>query len=202
HTTHMKILLLGSGGREHALAWKMVQSPDCSSLFVAPGNAGTALEPKLENIALDVNDIEFREGFLKCFGKGSKERWIPLGKMALEALQNYVSSERNLLLKTKTEKALFLNRRGKRISRIAVWKMVQKLALVSGLDKEISPHTFRHSFATHMLDSGADLRVVQELLGHASLTTTQIYTHVSKEQLYKVYQNYHPRNQKQYEESA
>ncbi|MCO4781350.1 MAG: site-specific tyrosine recombinase XerD [Candidatus Cloacimonetes bacterium] len=155
-----------------------------------------------ELTGLNVSDIEFREGFLKCFGKGSKERWIPLGKMALEALSNYVRSERNLLLKVNSEKALFLNRRGKRISRIAIWKMVQKVAQVSGLEKEISPHTFRHSFATHMLDSGADLRVVQELLGHASLTTTQIYTHVSKEQLYKVYQNYHPRNQKQYEESA
>lgn len=155
-----------------------------------------------ELTGLNVSDIEFREGFLKCFGKGSKERWIPLGKMAVEALTNYVRSERNLLLKVNSEKALFLNRRGKRISRIAIWKMVQKVAQVSGLQKEISPHTFRHSFATHMLDSGADLRVVQELLGHASLTTTQIYTHVSKEQLYKVYQNYHPRNQKQYEESA
>ncbi|PCJ18068.1 MAG: site-specific tyrosine recombinase XerD [Candidatus Cloacimonadota bacterium] len=155
-----------------------------------------------ELTGLNISDIEFREGFLKCFGKGSKERWIPLGKMALEALQNYVRSERNLLLKTANEKALFINRRGKRISRIAVWKMVQKVAQVSGLEKEISPHTFRHSFATHMLDSGADLRVVQELLGHASLTTTQIYTHVSKEQLYKVYQSYHPRNQKQFEESA
>tara|TARA_B100001121_G_C18470831_1_gene517820 strand:- start:430 stop:729 length:300 start_codon:yes stop_codon:yes gene_type:complete len=91
-------------------------------------------------------------------------------------------------------KAVFCNLRGKRISRVAVWKIIQKYKQQAGIQREISPHTFRHSFATHLLDNGADLRVVQELLGHANLTTTQIYTHLSREQLYRVFQNHHPRN--------
>lgn len=147
-----------------------------------------------ELVSLNINDLEFSEGFLRCFGKGSKERWVPLGECAQDALLGYLKEARNELSRSKSERAVFLNRSGKRLSRVSVWKLIQKLKLEAGISQEISPHTFRHSFATHLLDNGADLRVVQELLGHANLTTTQIYTHLSREQLYRVYQNYHPRN--------
>jgi integrase/recombinase XerD len=148
-----------------------------------------------ELISLDMTDIEFNEGFLRCFGKGSKERWIPVGKWALDSLKSYVQTERPLLLKDgKKESAVFVNRRGSRISRVAVWKMIQSLKTRAGISKQISPHTFRHSFATHLLDNGADLRIVQELLGHANIATTQIYTHLSKEQLHRVFKQFHPRN--------
>ena len=147
-----------------------------------------------ELIGLNLADFEFSEGFVRVLGKGSKERWIPLGQYAREALIEYIQGERSELVNNKSMKAVFCNLRGKRISRVAVWKIIQKYKLYAGIQREISPHTFRHSFATHLLDNGADLRVVQELLGHANLTTTQIYTHLSREQLYRVFQNHHPRN--------
>ena len=147
-----------------------------------------------ELIGLNLGDFEFSEGFVRVLGKGSKERWIPLGQYAREALIEYIQGERSELVNNRSMKAVFCNLRGKRISRVAVWKIIQKYKLHAGIEREISPHTFRHSFATHLLDNGADLRVVQELLGHANLTTTQIYTHLSREQLYRVFQNHHPRN--------
>ena len=147
-----------------------------------------------ELIGLDLGDFEFGEGFVRVLGKGSKERWVPLGQYAHTAMMDYISGERSEFVKKNSTRAVFCNLRGKRISRVAVWKIIQKYKLQAGIHREISPHTFRHSFATHLLDNGADLRVVQELLGHANLTTTQIYTHLSKEQLYRVFQNHHPRN--------
>ncbi len=147
-----------------------------------------------ELIGLNLGDFEFSEGFLRVLGKGSKERWIPLGQYAKNSLLDYIQGERSQLINQRSMKAVFCNLRGKRISRVAVWKIIQKYKQQAGIQREISPHTFRHSFATHLLDNGADLRVVQELLGHANLTTTQIYTHLSREQLYRVFQNHHPRN--------
>ena len=148
-----------------------------------------------ELIGLNLGDFEFSEGFVRVLGKGSKERWIPLGQYARKSLIEYIQGERSQFVNNnKSMKAVFCNVRGKRISRVAVWKIIQKYKLQAGIQREISPHTFRHSFATHLLDNGADLRVVQELLGHANLTTTQIYTHLSREQLYRVFQNHHPRN--------
>ncbi len=147
-----------------------------------------------ELIGLNLGDFEFSEGFVRVLGKGSKERWVPLGQYARKSLIEYIQGERSQLVNNKSMKAVFCNIRGKRISRVAVWKIIQKYKLQAGIQREISPHTFRHSFATHLLDNGADLRVVQELLGHANLTTTQIYTHLSREQLYRVFQNHHPRN--------
>lgn len=147
-----------------------------------------------ELIGLDLGDFEFSEGFVRVLGKGSKERWVPLGQYAHQALVEYIRGERSEFVKKNSLRAVFCNLQGKRISRVAVWKIIQKYKMQAGIQREISPHTFRHSFATHLLDNGADLRVVQELLGHANLTTTQIYTHLSREQLYRVFQNHHPRN--------
>jgi integrase/recombinase XerD len=118
-----------------------------------------------------------------------------MGKCAMLALQEYLQDERQVLA-PKREVAVFLNRNGRRLSRISVWKIIKALALKAEIEKEISPHTFRHSFATHLLDNGADLRIVQELLGHANIVTTQIYTHLSREQLYRVFQEFHPLNRK------
>lgn len=147
-----------------------------------------------ELIQLDLTDLQFEEGFLRCIGKGSKERWVPMGSFAKESMEQYLYRERGRLVGSKSGNAIFLNHRGVRISRIGVWKMLQNIKEQTGIRRSISPHTLRHSFATHLLDNGADLRVVQELLGHANLTTTQIYTHVSREQLHRVYRNFHPRS--------
>lgn len=148
-----------------------------------------------ELCGLKLVDLEFDEGFLKVFGKGSKERWVPMGAMAIQALQEYLNHERLTLRKTRSEPHVFLNCHGKKISRVSVWKMIKHFAAMAGIKVELSPHTFRHSFATHLLDNGADLRIVQELLGHANITTTQIYTHLSREFLFRTYRNFHPRNQ-------
>lgn len=147
-----------------------------------------------ELVKLDLTDLEFEEGFLRCLGKGLKERWVPMGSFAQESIEEYLRRERGAIESSKSGNAVFLNHRGARISRVGVWKILQALKEQTGICRSISPHTFRHSFATHLLDNGADLRVVQELLGHANLTTTQIYTHVSREHLHRVYKNYHPRS--------
>jgi tyrosine recombinase XerD subunit len=126
-------------------------------------------------------------------GKGDKERVVPMGEYAIEALQSYLRSGRPALAKGKPSKALFLNRRGKRISRQAVWKILKAYASSAGLRESISPHMLRHSFATHMLEGGADLRAIQELLGHADISTTQIYTHVASSRLKEIHRKYHPR---------
>ncbi|MFY9370365.1 MAG: tyrosine-type recombinase/integrase, partial [bacterium] len=118
----------------------------------------------------------------------------PLGQMAIQAAKSYLRSGRSQLLRPPgREEAFFLNLRGKRITRQAVWQILKKYAQKAGIEKSISPHTLRHSFATHLLDNGADLRIVQELLGHVSIATTQIYTHVSNRRLREVYSKYHPR---------
>ncbi len=145
-----------------------------------------------ELVSLNVEDVDLEIGFVRCYGKGSKERIMPLGNYARQALNDYLQSGRPPLTANKPNPALFLNARGGRLSRQGCWQIIKKYGKRAGL-KRIYPHSLRHSFATHLLEGGADLRSVQELLGHASISTTQIYTHVSREHLHKVYGKSHPR---------
>lgn len=147
-----------------------------------------------ELIGLDIGDIHLTMGFVRCIGKGNKERIIPIGKTALNALQQYLEQGRPFFVNKKLrEDALFLNHHGHRLTRQGFWKILKKLAKEAGIQKDLTPHTLRHSFATHLLENGADLRAVQEMLGHADISTTQIYTHVSKTRLKDVYSKFHPR---------
>ena len=148
-----------------------------------------------EVVGLDVDDLHFSDdAVVRLFGKGSKERVVPVGSFAQKAVSDYlVRSRPGLAAKGKGTPALFLNQRGGRLSRQSMWMILSKAAGQSGVDVEVSPHTLRHSFATHLLEGGADVRVVQELLGHASVTTTQIYTKVSVDSLREAYQLAHPR---------
>lgn len=151
-----------------------------------------------ELLSLNLEDLHLEMGFVRCIGKGSKERIIPLGRMASVALHRYLDEARTHLLKANAtsisdEQPLFINNRGKRLTRQGFWKIIKKYATEAGIVAEITPHTLRHSFATHLLDNGADLRSVQELLGHADISTTQIYTHVSNTKMKQVYDRTHPR---------
>jgi integrase/recombinase XerD len=141
---------------------------------------------KKDNVNLDI-------GFLRCIGKGNKERIIPLGKKAIAGIKRYLEISRPHLLKDKTTDFLFLNRFGKSISRQSMWKLIRKYAKSARIKRPIKPHTLRHSFATHLLERGADLRSVQEMLGHSNISTTQIYTHINKERLKSVHKMFHPR---------
>ncbi|HBN97287.1 MAG TPA: site-specific tyrosine recombinase XerD [Firmicutes bacterium] len=145
-----------------------------------------------ELVGLNVGDID-ELGFVRCLGKGNKERIIPLGTHALKATSDYLTYARRRLATNHRERALFVNTRGNRLTRQGFWKILKGWAKAAGIEKEISPHMLRHSFATHLLRHGADLRSVQEMLGHADLTTTQIYTHLDKGHLRDVYGKTHPR---------
>ena len=140
-----------------------------------------------------VKDINFQIGYLRCVGKGRKERIIPINKTALAAVSDYLEHLRGTLLRGKTSSALFLSRTGEPLNRIAVWRIVRRAAQMAGLVGQVSPHTLRHCFGTHLLQGGADLRSVQEMLGHADVTTTQIYTHVDQEHIRAMHKQYHPR---------
>ena len=147
-----------------------------------------------EAVAVDVDDIDAEVGALRLLGKGSKERIVPVGRYAVEAVAAYLVRGRPALAATgRGGPALFLNQRGSRLSRQSAWAILRRAADRAGIPEHVSPHTLRHSFATHLLDGGADVRVVQELLGHASVTTTQIYTMVSPHRLREVYAGAHPR---------
>ena len=146
-----------------------------------------------ELIQLDISDVHLTMGFVRCLGKGRKERIIPLGNLAIEAVGRYIERGRRELLGKNATDALFLNLRGKRLSRQGFWKILKGMAKEARIEKELTPHTLRHSFATHLLENGADLRAVQEMLGHADISTTQIYTHVSKARMKDVYKQFHPR---------
>ncbi len=146
-----------------------------------------------ELIQLDISDIHLTMGFVRCLGKGRKERIIPLGNLAIEAVGRYIERGRRELLGKNATDALFLNLRGERLSRQGFWKILKGMAKEARIEKELTPHTLRHSFATHLLENGADLRAVQEMLGHADISTTQIYTHVSKARMKDVYKQFHPR---------
>lgn len=147
-----------------------------------------------EVVTLEVSDLHLTMGFVRCVGKGSKERIVPLGDVAKEALEKYLEEARPLLLKKQTGiNALFLNQHGRPLSRQGFWKILKSVAIKADISKPLSPHTLRHSFATHLLENGADLRAVQEMLGHTDISTTQIYTHVTQTRLKDIYQEYHPR---------
>ena len=147
-----------------------------------------------ELVGLVMGNLNIDVGFLKCIGKGGKERIVPIGRQAKQILQKYINKTRPKLIKKGTgARCLFLSRLGKAISRQSIWKIIKKYVNRTNIKKKITPHTLRHSFATHMLERGADLRVVQELLGHADISTTQIYTHIDKERLKSIHHKYHPR---------
>ncbi|AAW39523.1 MAG: site-specific tyrosine recombinase XerD [Dehalococcoides mccartyi] len=146
-----------------------------------------------ELVNLNVLDVDLKEGFVRCFGKGRKERMIPIYPQAAQSIQEYLTEIRPNLVRAETEKALFLNRRGDRLTRQGLWQILKGYAREAGLDDVVTPHTLRHSFATHMLSGGADLRSVQELLGHANISTTQIYTHLTSEHIKRSYEKAHPR---------
>ncbi len=145
-----------------------------------------------ELVNLTLKDVNLDIGFLRCRGKGGKERIVPLGKKAIQAVRKYLQYARNYYLKRPSE-YIFLNRSGNKLSRQSCWKIIKKYARLAGIKKRISPHTLRHSFATHLLERGAQLRAVQEMLGHADISTTQIYTHIDREYLKQIHKKYHPR---------
>lgn len=146
-----------------------------------------------EMVGLSTNQVNTKLGYVRCMGKGRKERIIPMGRSAIYAVDEYVGILRPRLQGERVTQALFLSRTGRRLDRTNVWRLIRKHALAAGIEKPVSPHTLRHCFATHLLAGGADLRIVQELLGHVDVTTTQLYTHVDETQLKNVHRRYHPR---------
>ena len=168
--------------------WQAVRDRACLELMYATGmRVSELVNLKLEDLNLDV-------GFTRCVGKGSKERIIPVGRAGRNALEKYLHKIRpKLAKKLPQDTSLFLTRLGRKMSRQNFWKMLRRYASAAGIKKRLSPHMLRHSFATHLLERGADLRVVQEMLGHANISTTQIYTHINKERLKSIHHKYHPR---------
>ena len=148
-----------------------------------------------ELINLTINSIYFDIGFIRVIGKGSKERLVPIGSDALKYLKIYIEDWRiHLDVKSGNESFVFLNNRGSKISRVSVFTMIKEVVKQAGIRKKVSPHTFRHSFATHLIEGGADLRAVQEMLGHESITTTEIYTHIDRDYLKQIIKEFHPRS--------
>lgn len=156
------------------------------TLYATGMRVSEAVNLKIDNVNLDI-------GFLRCIGKGNKERVIPVGTKAVGSLKRYIEASRPRLLKNKESEFLFLSRFGKRISRQSLWKLVKKYAKAARIKTPVRPHVLRHSFATHLLERGADLRSVQEMLGHSNISTTQIYTHINKERLKSIHKMFHPR---------
>ncbi|MCK6603319.1 MAG: site-specific tyrosine recombinase XerD [Ignavibacteriaceae bacterium] len=146
-----------------------------------------------ELTGLAISDYFPDEEMIRAFGKGSKERYIPMGNSAIKAINEYLTEARPILNKGKAGGIMFLNGRGKKLSRMGVWKIIQKYVAAAGISKRVYPHIFRHSFATHLIEGGADLRAVQEMLGHTSITVTQIYTHVDRSFVKEIHYLYHPR---------
>lgn len=177
---------------------RLLQAPDTTT---AGGKRDAALLEVIyatglrasELVGLRLADIDMAGGYVKARGKGGQERFIPLGELAVLQLDDYLVGGRPQLLKQHRTSDLFVNRSGRAITRQSVWKIVKKYVQWAGIEKSISPHTLRHSFATHLLEGGADLRSLQQLLGHADISTTQIYTHIVQQRLRTVYQAYHPR---------
>jgi integrase/recombinase XerD len=146
-----------------------------------------------ELISLNRDDVDVKDGYVRCLGKGRKERMLPIHQRAADAVATYLAEIRPKLTHSETETAMFLNRRGDRLTRQGFWQKIKEYAKAAKLDGDITPHTLRHSFATHMLNGGADLRSVQELLGHANISTTQVYTHLTSDYVRRSYDKSHPR---------
>jgi len=146
-----------------------------------------------EVITITLKDLYFKDGYVRIFGKGSKERIVPTGSYAIKFVEKYLKESRIAFKKSYTEDYLFLNFRGRKLSRMAVWNIITKYASKAGIKKEIHPHTLRHTFATHLLEGGADIRIIQEMLGHTDISTTQIYTHIESSYLKEIHKTYHPR---------
>ena len=150
-----------------------------------------------EMLDLKLTDVDFENCIIRCYGKGSKERIVPIGEYIIDSLNNYLENGRNKLIKkNKVSDYLFLNNLGGRISRFSFFKILKKLLRDKDIKKDVSPHSLRHSFATHMLENGADLRSIQELLGHSDIATTRIYTHITNKKVQNDYIEYHPRSKK------
>ena len=183
----------------HAEAMKLLEQP--SKLSTPEAKRDSAMLALLyasgmrvsELMSLNLGDVDTEGDFVRCFGKGHKERLIPIARRASLALKEYLKDARPKLARTNAEKAMFLNRRGERLTRQGFWQILKGHARAAELKAEITPHTLRHSFATHMLSGGADLRSVQELLGHANISTTQVYTHLTSEHVRRTYERAHPR---------
>ena len=176
--------LLGAPGPDEPLAWR-----DRALLEVAYGT-GVRVS---ELVGLSLNDIMFEDGLVRVLGKGSKERLVPIGRRALGAAALYAREVRPRLDRGHTQRRFFLNARGRPLSRVGAWGIIKRCAKRAGMTKRVTPHTLRHTFATHLLEGGADLRAVQEMLGHADLSTTQLYTHVDRDYLRSVHKSFHPR---------
>ncbi len=146
-----------------------------------------------EVISLEINNVFFKDGFLRIIGKGLKERIVPIGVTALRYVEKYINEERVLIKKNNSGNYLFLNFRGNKMTRMAIWNILKKYSAMAGIKKKIHPHTLRHTFATHLLEGGADIRIIQEMLGHSDISTTQVYTHIEKEYLIEMHKIYHPR---------
>lgn len=176
---------------------KLINAPDLS---VKEGIRDKAIMELLygagvrvsELVNLELTDINLDEKIIRCFGKGSKERVVPVGDYVIDALSSYLDI-RNTFVKKGFSQYLFLTKRGTKFTRMGIWKIVKNYAKQTGISKDVYPHIFRHSFATHLLSGGADLRSVQEMLGHSDISTTQIYTHVDKSRLKKIHKQFHPR---------
>ena len=178
---------------------EMLRAPDCNNKLGIRDKAMLELMyatgARVSEVAsIKVSWINFDYGFIRCQGKGSKQRIVPMGSEAAKAIKRYLQEVRPLLLKTEDdEPLLFLSRTGKKLRRENIWSLVKKYAMKAGIRSNISPHTLRHSFATHLLEGGADLRSVQEMLGHSNISTTQVYTHVDRKYLKATHQKFHPR---------
>lgn len=146
-----------------------------------------------ELLGLELEQVNLAVGYVRCLGKGGKERIVPIHDRAIERVRDYLNEDRETFHPKDKQRAIFLNRRGGPISRMGFWKILRKYVLKAGISKKVSPHTLRHCFATHLLENGADLRSLQELLGHSDIATTQIYTHVSSTRLREIHSKYHPR---------
>lgn len=179
----VEALLSAPGGRDK----QGIRDKAILEVFYATGmRVSEVVELRLDSINLDV-------GFLRCIGKGNKERVVPLGRKAIESVKKYLQSSRGIFLGKKESEHLFVSRLGKKISRQSLWKLIKRYARDAGIKKPMRPHILRHSFATHLLERGADLRSVQEMLGHANISTTQIYTHINKNRLKSIHRMFHPR---------
>lgn len=176
--------MLGSPDISEPLAWR-----DRALLELGYG-AGLRVS---ELCGLEIGDLHFPDGLVRVLGKGSKERLVPIGRQVIGAVSVYLNTTRPALDRGRTAGRLLLNARGQPLSRVGAWGIVKAHARRAGITKRVTPHTLRHTFATHLLEGGADLRAVQEMLGHADLSTTQIYTHVDREYLRQVHRKYHPR---------